>query len=90
VCGQLSLGGSEPVRAPFALPPLTHNDAQLQFIVNSIAMPQRLKGTVTYVAKVTATATTHRLMFYTHLTALFSVTTQVSWYQKGKNQSGFY
>jgi len=27
---------------------------------------------------------------HTHLTALCPGTTQVSWYQKGKNQSGFY
>jgi len=41
------------VRVPFALPPGGHNEAQLQFLVNSISMPQKLKGTITYVAKVT-------------------------------------
>jgi len=38
---------------PFTLPPGTQNEAQFEFYVNSISMPQRLKGTVTYVAKVT-------------------------------------
>ena len=52
-CRQLSLGGAEPVRVPFALPPSSQNEAQLQFLVNSIAMPQKLKGTLTYIAKVT-------------------------------------
>jgi len=46
------------VRVPFALPPGSHNEAQLQFLVNSISMPQKLKGTITYVAKVTDHAVT--------------------------------
>jgi len=40
------------VRVPFVLAPSTQNEAQLQFLVNSISMPQKLKGTLTYVAKV--------------------------------------
>jgi len=39
------------------------------------------------------TPTTHYRVFYTHthlFNGPFSGTTQVSWYQKGKNQSGFY
>jgi len=42
------------VRVPFTLPAGAQNEAQFQFYVNSISMPQRLKGTLTYVAKVTS------------------------------------
>ena len=49
---QLSVGGPDAVRVPFTLPANTQNETQFQFYVNSISMPQRLKGTLTYVAKV--------------------------------------
>jgi len=44
---------ADPVHVSFSLPPGTQNEAQFQFHVNSISMPQRLKGTLTYIAKVT-------------------------------------
>ena len=46
------MGGADPVSVPFTLPPGTQNEAAFQFHVSSISMPQRLKGTLTYVAKV--------------------------------------
>ena len=65
-CCQLSLDGAEPVRVPFALPAATHNEAQFQFLVNSISMPQKLKGTLTYIAKVTCRSFTALLYILLH------------------------
>ena len=57
--GQLSQGSCDPVRVPFTLLAGTQNEALFQFHVNSISMPQRLKGTLTYVSKVTNQPTTN-------------------------------
>jgi hypothetical protein len=46
------MGTSDPVRVPFTLPPGTQNEGQFAFHVNSIAMPQRLKGILTFIVKV--------------------------------------
>lgn len=49
---KVGVGGNESVRVPFTLPPNTENEGQFAFHVNSIAMPQRLKGILTYIVKV--------------------------------------
>lgn len=53
----LQMGSSthEGVKVPFQLPPGTANECQLVFYVKSFLMPQKLRGTVTYMAKVRTT-----------------------------------
>ena len=42
----------EGVKIPFQLPPGMANECQLTFYVKSFQMPQKLRGTVVYMAKV--------------------------------------
>ena len=42
----------EAVKVPFVLLPNAQNEGQFAFTVDSINMPQKLKGTLTYVTKV--------------------------------------
>uniref|UniRef100_F6T2R5 AP-3 complex subunit delta domain-containing protein n=1 Tax=Ciona intestinalis TaxID=7719 RepID=F6T2R5_CIOIN len=47
-------GGSsshDAVRIPFSLPPSARNECQLEFTASSVTMPQRLKGTITYMVQ---------------------------------------
>lgn len=42
----------DPVKVPFILLPESQNEGQFAFTVESISMPQKLKGTLTYMIKV--------------------------------------
>ena len=42
----------DAVKVPFTLLPGTQNEGQFAFTVSSISMPQKLKGTLTYILKV--------------------------------------
>ena len=42
----------DPVQVPFLLPPQVTNEGQFAFTVDSISMPTRMKGTLTYMVKV--------------------------------------
>ena len=44
--------GDDGVKVPFILLPNTENEGQFAFTVSSINMPQRLKGTLMYIVKV--------------------------------------
>ena len=44
----------EPVKVPFILLPETQNEGQFAFTIEQISMPQKLKGTLTYFMKVSA------------------------------------
>lgn len=48
----------DPVKVPFILLPNSQNEGQFAFSVQSITMPQKLKGTLTYIMK-TADGSTH-------------------------------
>jgi len=48
----------DPVKVPFILLPKCQNEGQFAFTVNSINMPQKMKGTLTYIVK-TDEGTTH-------------------------------
>ncbi|ELT88988.1 hypothetical protein CAPTEDRAFT_18044 [Capitella teleta] len=41
----------DPVSVPFQLPPLAQNEGQFAFSVDAISVPQRMKGTLTYIIK---------------------------------------
>ena len=48
--------GDDPcVKVPFILLPSCENEGQFAFTISSIDMPQKLKGTLTYIIKVSAT-----------------------------------
>lgn len=49
----------EGIRVPFQLPPGTANEAQFAFTVENIHMPQRLRGTFTYMASCSDGVVTH-------------------------------
>jgi AP-3 complex subunit delta-1 len=51
----------DAVRVPFTLPPGTQNEGQFAFHVGSLAMPQRLKGTLTYIIKTDDASTCDKL-----------------------------
>ena len=42
----------DAVKVSFELPPTLRNEAQFIFNVMSLSMPQKMKGTVTYIIKV--------------------------------------
>ena len=42
----------DSIRVPFVLLPHSQNEAQFAFTLDSICMPQKLRGTVTYMTKV--------------------------------------
>ncbi|XP_078484816.1 AP-3 complex subunit delta-1 isoform X1 [Ciona intestinalis] len=41
----------DAVQIPFSLPPSARNECQLEFTASSVTMPQRLKGTITYMVQ---------------------------------------
>ncbi len=45
---------SDAVKVPFTLLPEAQNEGQFAFTVDSVNMPQKLKGTLTYMVKVRA------------------------------------
>ena len=49
---QMGSSTHEGVKVPFQLPPGMANECQMTFYVKSFLMPQKLRGTVTYMAKV--------------------------------------
>uniref|UniRef100_A0A7N8X0T3 Adaptor related protein complex 3 subunit delta 1 n=1 Tax=Mastacembelus armatus TaxID=205130 RepID=A0A7N8X0T3_9TELE len=63
-------GPHDGLLVPFQLPPGVSNEARFVFTVQSIVMPQKLKGTLTFIAKViTKDSSTHeKLDFKLHFT----------------------
>nr|XP_039258298.1 AP-3 complex subunit delta-1-like isoform X2 [Styela clava] len=57
----------DPVKIPFILLPSSGNEAQLLFSVVSLNMPQRLRGTVTYILKDEEGSSQHKLDFKLYL-----------------------
>ncbi|CAH1773291.1 unnamed protein product, partial [Owenia fusiformis] len=53
----------DPVKVPFILLPSSQNEGQFAFTVQSITMPQRLKGTLTYMVKTEEGSTHEKLDF---------------------------
>eukprot|EP00795_Rhopilema_esculentum_P004963 gene4963-21309_t len=53
----------DPVKVPFQLPSGTTNEGQFAFSVESIAMPQWLRGTITYIAKGEDGSTSEKIDF---------------------------
>ena len=53
VCLSLQMGTSahEGIKVPFQLPPGQANECQFTFYVQSFLMPQKLRGTLTYMVK---------------------------------------
>jgi AP-3 complex subunit delta-1 len=51
------------VRVPFQLPPEAQNEGQFAFNVDAITMPQKLKGTLTYIVKSDDGTTQEKLDF---------------------------
>eukprot|EP00112_Aurelia_sp_Birch-Aquarium-sp1_P011804 Seg2482.5 transcript_id=Seg2482.5/GoldUCD/mRNA.D3Y31 product="AP-3 complex subunit delta-1" protein_id=Seg2482.5/GoldUCD/D3Y31 len=60
-----NLGDSphDPVKVPFQLPSGTVNEGQFAFTVESVIMPQWLRGTVTYIIKGTDGSTSEKIDF---------------------------
>ncbi|XP_077981677.1 AP-3 complex subunit delta-1-like isoform X2 [Glandiceps talaboti] len=62
--------GADPhdgIKVPFQLPPGAANEGQFAFTVESINMPQRLKGTLTYMTKDEEGSTSEKIDFKLHL-----------------------
>jgi AP-3 complex subunit delta-1 len=57
----------EGVKVPFQLPPGMANECQMTFYVKSFLMPQKLRGTVTYMAKSDEGTASDKLDFSLHL-----------------------
>ncbi|XP_022087832.1 AP-3 complex subunit delta-1-like isoform X2 [Acanthaster planci] len=57
----------EGVKVPFQLPPGMANEGQFAFTVKSITMTQKLRGTLTYMLKDEAGATSEKIDFKVHL-----------------------
>ncbi|XP_028855660.1 AP-3 complex subunit delta-1 isoform X4 [Denticeps clupeoides] len=63
--------GSSPhdgLAVPFQLPPGVSNEARFVFSVQSIVMPQKLKGTLTFIVKTEDASTHEKLDFKLHFT----------------------
>ncbi|KAM4629666.1 AP-3 complex subunit delta-1 isoform 3-T3 [Polymixia lowei] len=63
--------GSSPhdgLTVPFQLPPGVSNEARFVFTVQSIVMPQKLKGTLTFIVKNEDSSTHEKLDFKLHFT----------------------
>ena len=53
MCGlQPGSSSHDPVNVPFTLPPGAQNEGQFIFNIQDITMPQKLKGTLTYMLQV--------------------------------------
>ncbi|XP_064604156.1 AP-3 complex subunit delta-1-like isoform X2 [Liolophura sinensis] len=57
----------DSVKVPFVLLPNAQNEGQFAFTVSSITMPQRLRGTLTYILKTSEGSTHDKLDFKLHL-----------------------
>uniref|UniRef100_A0A8C9TMP5 AP-3 complex subunit delta-1 n=1 Tax=Scleropages formosus TaxID=113540 RepID=A0A8C9TMP5_SCLFO len=61
-------GPHDGLTVPFQLPPGVSNEARFIFSVQSIVMPQRLKGTLTFIVKADDSSTHEKLDFKLHFT----------------------
>uniref|UniRef100_A0A3Q3R8W4 AP-3 complex subunit delta-1 n=1 Tax=Monopterus albus TaxID=43700 RepID=A0A3Q3R8W4_MONAL len=61
-------GPHDGLAVPFQLPPGVSNEAQFVFTVQSIVMPQKLKGTLTFIVKNEDSSTHEKLDFKLHFT----------------------
>ncbi|KAJ8378563.1 hypothetical protein AAFF_G00238680 [Aldrovandia affinis] len=61
-------GPHDCVTVPFQLPPGVSNEARFVFSVQSIVMPQKLKGTITFIVKSEDSSTHEKLDFKLHFT----------------------
>uniref|UniRef100_A0AAX7T573 AP-3 complex subunit delta domain-containing protein n=1 Tax=Astatotilapia calliptera TaxID=8154 RepID=A0AAX7T573_ASTCA len=61
-------GPHDGLTVPFQLPPGVSNEARFVFTVQSIVMPQKLKGTLTFIVKNEDSSTHEKLDFKLHFT----------------------
>uniref|UniRef100_A0A673W9A2 AP-3 complex subunit delta-1 n=1 Tax=Salmo trutta TaxID=8032 RepID=A0A673W9A2_SALTR len=61
-------GPHDSLTVPFQLPPGISNEARFIFSVQSIVMPQKLKGTLTFIVKTEDSSTHEKLDFKLHFT----------------------
>ncbi|XP_061832225.1 AP-3 complex subunit delta-1 isoform X6 [Nerophis lumbriciformis] len=61
-------GPHDGLTVPFQLPPGVSNEARFVFSVQSIVMPQKLKGTLTFIVKNEESSTHEKLDFKLHFT----------------------
>ncbi|XP_051765880.1 AP-3 complex subunit delta-1 isoform X2 [Ctenopharyngodon idella] len=61
-------GPHDGLTVPFQLPPGVSNEARFVFSVQSIVMPQKLKGTLTFIVKSEESSTHEKLDFKLHFT----------------------
>ncbi|KPP70590.1 hypothetical protein Z043_110569, partial [Scleropages formosus] len=61
-------GPHDGLSVPFQLPPGVSNEARFVFSVQSIVMPQKLKGTLTFIVKSEESSTHEKLDFKLHFT----------------------
>ncbi|KAM9797240.1 AP-3 complex subunit delta-1 isoform X1 [Syngnathus typhle] len=61
-------GAHDGLTVPFQLPPGVSNEARFVFTVQSIVMPQKLKGTLTFIVKNEDSSTHEKLDFKLHFT----------------------
>uniref|UniRef100_A0A1A8P1C9 AP-3 complex subunit delta-1 n=1 Tax=Nothobranchius rachovii TaxID=451742 RepID=A0A1A8P1C9_9TELE len=61
-------GPHDSLTVPFQLPPGVSNEARFVFTVQSIIMPQKLKGTLTFIVKNEESSTHEKLDFKLHFT----------------------
>uniref|UniRef100_A0AAY5KXI1 AP-3 complex subunit delta domain-containing protein n=1 Tax=Esox lucius TaxID=8010 RepID=A0AAY5KXI1_ESOLU len=61
-------GPHDGLTVPFQLPPGISNEARFVFSVQSIVMPQKLKGTLTFIVKTDDSSTHEKLDFKLHFT----------------------
>ncbi|XP_058616188.1 AP-3 complex subunit delta-1 isoform X2 [Onychostoma macrolepis] len=61
-------GPHDGLTVPFQLPPGVSNEARFVFSVQSIVMPQKLKGTLTFIVKSDESSTHEKLDFKLHFT----------------------
>ncbi|XP_024910067.1 AP-3 complex subunit delta-1 isoform X4 [Cynoglossus semilaevis] len=61
-------GPHDSLAVPFQLPPGVSNEARYVFTVQSIVMPQKLKGTLTFIVKTEESSTHEKLDFKLHFT----------------------
>ncbi|XP_057181598.1 AP-3 complex subunit delta-1 isoform X2 [Triplophysa rosa] len=61
-------GPHDSLTVPFQLPPGVSNEARFVFTVQSIVMPQKLKGTLTFIVKSDDSSTHEKLDFKLHFT----------------------
>ncbi|MFT7808724.1 hypothetical protein Z043-110569 [Arapaima gigas] len=61
-------GSHDGLSVPFQLPPGVSNEARFVFSVQSIVMPQKLKGTLTFIVKSEDSSTHEKLDFKLHFT----------------------